>query len=121
MRHRGRWIGLTWMVAGAVAAQACGDGSAGTTSAGSTSSSASSSATGAGGGSSSSSSATGTGGGSTGTGGAGAPFTSHGAASYEAQTSVAADAKGGVVASFIGFFADGTSLIGYAVSRDGGG
>ncbi len=63
---------------------------------------------------SSTSSASGTG------GGAGAPFTSIGAASYEAQTSVASDAKGAVVAAWIGFFADNTSGIGYAVSRDAG-
>jgi hypothetical protein len=50
----------------------------------------------------------------------GAPFTSLGAASYEAQTSVASDAKGAVVAAWIGFFADNTSAIGYAVSRDAG-
>ncbi len=75
----------------------------------------SSSASGTGGSSaSSSSSASGTG------GGAGAPFTSIGAASYEAQTSVASDAKGAVVAAWIGFFADNTSGIGYAVSRDAG-
>jgi len=93
-------VGLT---AGLAAAPGCGGGSGNT----STSSSSSS-----GGGSS-----TGTGG--TG-GGAGAPFTSHGAASYEAQTSIAATAAGSVVASWIGFFSDNTSAIGYAVSRDKG-
>jgi hypothetical protein len=57
----------------------------------------------------------------TGTGGAtGAPFTSKGASSYEAQTSLAAGANGTVVAVWIAFFADGTSSIGYGVSRDGG-
>jgi hypothetical protein len=78
------------------------------------------------------SSSTGTGGGATGTGGSGGtggagtggaqggPFTSKGGSSYEAQTSVAADANGTVVAAWIGFFADNTSAIGYAVSRDAG-
>lgn len=90
-----------------------GGGTTGTGGSGGAGDSSSSSATGTGG-SSSSSGATGTG------GGAGAPFTSKGQASYEAQTSLAADAKGGVVAAWIGFFADNTSAIGYAISRDAG-
>jgi hypothetical protein len=90
---------------------------------------------------SSSSSASGTGGGTTGTGGAGGsgtttsssssgagtggammggPFTSKGDASYEAQTAIAANDLGSVVAAWIGFFADNTSAIGYAISRDAG-
>lgn len=61
------------------------------------------------------------GGGSGGSGGSvGGPFTSKGASSYETQTSLAADSKGGVVAAWIALFADNTSGIGYAVSRDGG-
>lgn len=73
----------------------------------------------------------GTGGGTGGTGATGGeggtgggsnlgPFTSKGASSYETQTSLAADGKGGVVATWIALFADNTSSIGYAVSRDGG-
>jgi hypothetical protein len=50
----------------------------------------------------------------------GAPFTSKGMSAYEAQTSVAADKKGNVVAAWIAFFSDNTSSIGYAVSHDGG-
>ena len=60
---------------------------------------------------------------STNTGGTGpvsGPFSSKGAASYEAQTSLAASSKGAVVAAWIGFFADNTSSIGYAISRDAG-
>lgn len=99
---------------------ASGTGGSGTTGTGGADASVSSSASGTGGAgtstsSASSSSASGTGGGSP-----GAPFTSMGAASYEAQTSVASDAKGAVVAAWIGFFADNTSAIGYAVSRDSG-
>ncbi|MFO0590420.1 MAG: sialidase family protein [Polyangiaceae bacterium] len=56
-------------------------------------------------------------GGTTATGG---PFTSEGTSAYETQTSLAADTKGGVVATWIAFNADNTSAIGYAVSRDGG-
>ena len=57
----------------------------------------------------------------TGTGGfSGAAFTSKGASSYEAQTTLAAGGQGAVVAAWIAFFTDGTSQIGYAVSRDGG-
>lgn len=63
----------------------------------------------------------GTGGATGGTGGAtGGPFSSQGGSVYETQTSVAADDKGGVVATWIAFNADNTSSIGYAVSRDGG-
>lgn len=58
---------------------------------------------------------------STGTGGAmPVPFTSKGASSYEAQTSLAADASGDVVVAWIAFPATGPSSIGYAVSHDGG-
>ena len=66
------------------------------------------------------------GGGGAGGSGGGAvlgPFTSQGATSYETQTSLAADGKGGVVATWIGFSVSGSSSdsgIGYAVSRDGG-
>jgi hypothetical protein len=106
-----------WMaalaVAGIASAVGCGNGSSTTTG---------TSSTGSGGG------ATGSGGGTTSTTGTGTggsaplgPFTSKGASSYEAQTSLAADTKGGVVATWIAFFADNTSAIGYAVSRDGGG
>jgi hypothetical protein len=92
-----------------------GSGSTGTGGSGGAQASVSSSASGTGGASaSSSSSASGTG------GSIGAPFTSIGAASYEAQTSITSDPKGGVVAAWIGFFADNTSAIGYAVSRDAG-
>jgi hypothetical protein len=56
-----------------------------------------------------------------GTGGsANGPFSSHGDASYEAQTSIAASDSGSVVAAWIGFFSDNTSAIGYAISRDAG-
>ncbi|MEZ4300875.1 MAG: sialidase family protein [Polyangiaceae bacterium] len=58
--------------------------------------------------------------GGTGTTSMGMPFTSKGDSSYETQTSLAADDQGGVVAVWIAFFADNTSGIGYAVSRDGG-
>ena len=56
-------------------------------------------------------------GGTTATGG---PFTSEGTSVYETQTSLAADTQGGVVATWIAFNADNTSVIGYAVSRDAG-
>ncbi|MFT3770750.1 MAG: trypsin-like serine protease [Minicystis sp.] len=113
-------ISLPWIAAfcaAALAAQACGGGSNETTGGGgSTSSSGSGGDIGTGGGSSSSSS------GSTGGGGGAAagPFTSKGTSSYEAQTSLAADSKGNLVAGWIAFFTDGTSAIGYAVSHDGG-
>ncbi len=80
--------------------------------------------------SSSSSGAGGSGGigGAGGTGGVGgegggipdAPFTSKSDSNYEAQTSVAADSKGGIVAAWIAFYADFSSAIGYTVSRDDG-
>ncbi|MCA9624524.1 MAG: hypothetical protein KC731_36120, partial [Myxococcales bacterium] len=86
---------------------------------------------------SSSSSSSSTGGSTTGSGGAGGtgageaggmggaggvamPFTSQGSSSYEAQTSIAADDQGGMVAAWIAFFDDDTTAIGYAVTRDGG-
>lgn len=94
---------------------ACDD-DATTTSSSSTSTSASGSTSSAGGATSSSTSASSTGvGGSTGN-----PFTSKGASSYESQTAVAATPQGDVVAAWIGFFADGTSSIGYAISHDAG-
>lgn len=106
MVRSARWMGV---VCAAAVIAACGGGETTTSS----SSSSASSSSGSGGG-------TGGSGGNGGHGGMGAPFTSHGDASYEAQTSIAADTKGGVVAVWIGFFADGTSSIGYAVSRDAG-
>jgi hypothetical protein len=108
---------LGWTVAatalGALAGQGCGGGSnTPTTSASSGAGGMTGSTTG---------STTGSGAGGTGTGGsASGPFTSKGASSYEAQTSVAANDQGAVVAAWIGFFADNTSAIGYAVSRDAG-
>jgi len=139
-----RWSGFACAVAAVAGASVSGCGSdsssSTTTSGASGSGTSSSSATGTGGtggGSSTAASSTtgssGTGGGTTGSGTSGssasstgtginpgAPFTSQGDASYEAQTSIAADSKGGVVAAWIGFFADNTSAIGYAVSRDEG-
>jgi hypothetical protein len=47
-------------------------------------------------------------------------FTSQGTSSFETQTSLAADAKGGILVVWNSLFADNTSSIGYAVSRDGG-
>lgn len=118
-------MAMTWLrwnqlacAAAIFAASACGGGSGDTTA---------SSSTGATGGSGGSGATGGTGGAGTGgmsTGGTGggmlAPFTSHGDASYEAQTFLAADTNGGVVAVWIGFFSDNTSGIGYAISRDAG-
>ncbi|MFO0756662.1 MAG: hypothetical protein U0359_09235 [Byssovorax sp.] len=109
------WV-WTCGVIGALVAAGCGGGVSSTTSTSTTGST-----TGAGGSSTTSTSTTGS---TTGAGGAGGsmlgPFTSHGAASYEAQTALAADGKGSAVVAWIGFFADGSSSIGYAVSRDAG-
>lgn len=106
-------LGTMGAVVGLAAASGCGG-------AGSTTSS-SSTTGGTGGATSTTTSTTGAGGTGGGAGGgAGAPFTSKGASSYEAQTSLAADGKGGVLASWIAFFTDGSSAIGYTVSRDGG-
>lgn len=108
----------------AAAAAGCGDDSE----EGATGAQTSSATTGAGGGATTGTgggATTGSGGGATtGSGGGGGsatgPFTSVGQASYEAQTSVAATTDGSVVVAWIGFFADGTSAIGVAISRDGG-
>jgi hypothetical protein len=111
------------LVAAAYAAGCGGDDESGTsaTATATTSGSGGGATTGTGGGDASS----GTGGGATtGSGGGGGsadgPFTSLGPTSYEAQTSIAANADGSVVAAWIGFFADTTSAIGVAISRDGG-
>jgi hypothetical protein len=118
-----RWAGFSCVVAAGIGAVTAGCGSDSPTTSTSTGSTASgtgggeTTSTGSSGGSettSTSSSGTGTGGGANG------PFTSHGDASYEAQTSIAASDAGSVVAAWIGFFADNTSAIGYAVSRDAG-
>lgn len=67
-------------------------------------------------------------GGDTGSGGDGGvggttttmPFSSDGDSSYEAQTSIAADDQGGMVAVWIAFYDDDSTAIGYTVSRDHG-
>lgn len=107
-----RRLGSMWGVVGFVALASCG-GSGSTASSGTTSTS------GAGGGTSSGTTSTSSGAGGDG-GSVGAPFSSKGASSYEAQTALAADGKGAVLAAWIGFFTDGSSAIGYAVSRDAG-
>ncbi len=125
-----RKVAYSWIMACLVAGAALGVGCSGDDDSGTTAS-ASSSTSGSGGGD-----ATGTGGGastgtggdatstSSGTGGGGGaplgPFSSQGAASYEAQTTAAANEDGTVVVAWIGFFADNTSAIGVAISQDGG-
>lgn len=111
--RKARWVAFcsAMMVLGA-----CDDDAA-TTSSSSSSTSASGSASSTGGSTSSAS----TGASMGGAGGAtGAPFTSKGASSYESQTTLAATPQGDVVAAWIAFFADGTSSIGYAISRGAG-
>lgn len=119
------WAAFTACAAlGAGFAVGCGGGSNGTGGSTSTTSETSTGGTGTTGtGSNTGGSSTTTSSSSTGTGGTGAmggPFTSKGTSSYEAQTSIAASTKGAVVASWIGFFSDNTSAIGYVVSRDSG-
>lgn len=118
MSTRALWISGLCTAALSLHAAGCDGGGTGTGGSGgagasSTTSDGGSGGAGAGGGTGA------TGGGGTG-GSTGNPFTSEGETSYETQTSLAADGKGGVVAAWIGFFADNTSGIGYAVSRDGG-
>ena len=119
-----RWSGFSCVVATGIGASAagCGSDSPSTTSTSTSASGTGGGTTGTGStGGAGGSGTTGTGGSGTGTGGAvGAPFTSHGDASYEAQTAIAASALGSVVAAWIGFFSDNTSAIGYAISRDAG-
>ena len=56
-----------------------------------------------------------------GAGGAGAMgFSSIGGSAFETQATLAADPTGSVVAAWTAVFMDGTSAIGYAISRDGG-
>jgi hypothetical protein len=104
------------LLAAAWTCSACGGGGSGaggassTSSSSSTTSSASSSSTT----SASASSSSGAGGGTS------VPFTSKGASLYEAQTTLAADASGDVVAAWIAFAATGPSSIGYSVTHDGG-
>jgi hypothetical protein len=127
MKSWTRWTGVSCALVAGIGSVAggCGSDSPSTSSSGSTASGAgggtTTSASGTGGeattttSGTTSSTASGTGGGS-----AGSPFTSHGDASYEAQTSIAASDLGSVVAAWIGFFSDNTSAIGYAISRDAG-
>ncbi len=111
MRTTAWWISgvCAALSLGAGACDGDGTGPGGGGTGGSTTSSAGSGGTGATGGS-----------GGAGGGVVGGPFSSDAGSSYETQTSLAADGKGGIVAAWIAFFADNTSGIGYAVSRDGG-
>ena len=117
-------FGARWMVVAAALGAAAGCG--GSSDTGGTSTTSAGGTGGTGGTTTSASTGGGGSGGTGGTGGTGGgtvggPFTSAGAASYEAQTAVAASADGkSVVVSWIGFFADNTSAIGYAISRDAG-
>lgn len=115
-------LSLLPIVAAALLPLACGGGGSGNTGGGGGTSSSSSSGTG--GASSSSSSSSASSSSSTGSSSSGGPatgpFTSTGSSSYEAQTSLAADAQGHAVAVWIAFFADNTSAIGESYSADGG-
>lgn len=126
-----RKVAYSWIIACLAGATGLGVGCSGDDDASATTSTTSSTTTGSGGGATTGTgggASTGTGGDATsttsGSGGAGGealgPFSSQGAASYEAQTATAANADGTVVVAWIGFFADSTSAIGVAISQDGG-
>lgn len=112
---RGRDAGIA-VALGVAAVMGCGGSGGGAGGSASTTSSETTTTTSGGGGGTGTTTSTGGGG----TGPVGGPFTSKGGTSYEAQTSLAASSKGSVVAAWIGFFADSTSSIGYAISRDAG-
>ncbi len=58
--------------------------------------------------------------GGAGQGGAAAGFSSIGTSSFETQASLAADAQGDVLVTWVAVNADGSSSVGYALSRDAG-
>lgn len=123
MRRFAWWsFGVCAALSSALGASGCGDDETTTSAAGSSSSSAAATTSqGSGGaGGEGTGGAGGEGGAGRGGGLSGQPFTSKGESSYETQTSLAADGKGGLVAVWIAFFADTTSGVGYSVSRDGG-
>lgn len=117
-------IGALCAVVMALVAQGCSDGGGSSTSTSSSSSSSGSAGSGGGVGGSGNSGGEGGAGGTAGSGGAGGgmgmPFTSEGPSNYESQTQIVADTKGNLVAAWMAFASDGTAVIGYAVSRDGG-